>query len=500
MSGQIPRPMGSIALVAALLVCSVSVGAPTIAAGADDCLAEPNSPAPAGSHWYYHLDRTTQRKCWYIRATDQPAQPAAAQVTSDPASLSPAAPISPEKPAAAPASSPMSISSGDSTPPLPRIKVPAVKPRPAPVSSVATDQSAQQSAQKGTPQGGSASSIPEAPAPKASPSSQTSDQGAAHAPVATPAWPDPPVVTFKTQEPTAPPSDTRTEFTQPTADTTADTPVSDDAKSTARGGASTTNSAGTTTSASMMPVEMFAIVAFGLVVAGVLLRVVMKISVMKISAARRRRITIDRHDFDRINDQLEPELHENQIVPQRDALSEYLQRSTIPAATDSSRRRLSRVGNDQPDITRAGDSVSRITNKIDMRGHRRIDDDRRDSEWSDDQPPHRWSDDQQQHESGSIDPPEPDRIDDRYRLEGRNNQQQHGSAGETDELLDDLQRSLFAAARDYRPRPPLQADDEWSNSERGKDGAIGDEIREREEALERLRRDLDRLLQSPKVA
>ena len=198
MSGQIPRPMGSIALVAALLVCSVSVGAPTIAAGADDCLAEPNSPAPAGSHWYYHLDRTTQRKCWYIRATDQPAQPAAAQVTSDPASLSPAAPISPEKPAAAPASSPMSISSGDSTPPLPRIKVPAVKPRPAPVSSVATDQSAQQSAQKGTPQGGSASSIPEAPAPKASPSSQTSDQGAAHAPVATPAWPDPPVVTFKT--------------------------------------------------------------------------------------------------------------------------------------------------------------------------------------------------------------------------------------------------------------------------------------------------------------
>ena len=486
MSGQIPRPMGSIALVATLLVWSVSVGALTTTARADDCLAEPNSPAPAGSHWYFHLDRTTQRKCWYIRATDQPAQPAAAQVTSDPASLSPAPPISPEKPAAAPASSPMSISSGDSTPPLPRIKVPAVKPRPAPVSSVATDQSAQQGAQKGTPQGGSASSIPEAPAPKASPSSQTSDQGAAHASVATPAWPDPPVAAAIAQEPTAPPSDARKESIRPTADTL----VADDAKSTSRGGPSTNNPTGTTTSTSLMPVEMFLIAALGLVVAGFLLRIV-----MKISAARRRRITIDRQDFDRIDDRLEQELHEDQIAHQPDALSEYLQRSTIPAANDSSRRRPSRIGSDRPDTARAGDSVSHITNKISMRQHR----DRRESEWIDDRPPPRWSD-QQQHESGSIDPPEPDWNDDRHRHEGLNDQERHGSAGETDELLDDLQRSLFAAASDYRPRPPLQADDEWSNSEHGKDGAIGDEIREREEALERLRRDLDRLLQSPKVA
>ena len=489
MSGQIPRPMGSIALVATLLVWSVSVGAPTITAHADDCLAEPNSPAPAGSHWYYHISSAKHRKCWYIRAMDQPAQPAAAQATSDPASPPPAPPIPLEKPAAASASGPISTSPGDSTPPSPPIKV--VKPQRPPVSSATTDQALRQSARKGPPQGSSASSTPEAPASQANLSSQTGNQvPAANASAGTPVWPDPPVVTFKTPEPTAPSSDTQTESTRATTDIT----VSDDAKSTARGAASITNGAGTTTSASLMPVEMFPVVALGLIVAGVLLRVV-----MKISAARRQRITIDRHDFDRINDQLEPELHENQIVPQRDALSEYLQRSTIPAATDSSRRRLSRVGNDQPNITRPGDSVSRIASKINMRGHRQIDDDCRDSEWSDDQPPHRRSDDQQQHESGSIDSPEPDWVDDRHRLEGRNNQQQHGSAGETDELLDDLQRTLFAAASGYRPRPPLQADDEWSN-ERGKDGAIGDEIREREEALERLRRDLDRLLQSPKVA
>jgi hypothetical protein len=48
----------------------------------------------------------------------------------------------------------------------------------------------------------------------------------------------------------------------------------------------------------------------------------------------------------------------------------------------------------------------------------------------------------------------------------------------------------------------MQADDGWSNDGRGKVGPsqIGNEIKEREEVLERLRHDLDRLLQSPKVA
>jgi hypothetical protein len=86
---------------------------------------------------------------------------------------------------------------------------------------------------------------------------------------------------------------------------------------------------------------------------------------------------------------------------------------------------------------------------------------------------------------------------------GRNDQERHASAGEADEVLDDLQRSLLAAASDHRPRPSsLQVDDELSNNGHGEDGSsqAGDEIREREEVLERLRRDLDRLLQSPKVA
>src|SRR6516225_979504 len=249
MSGQIPRPKGSIALVATLVVWIVSFGASAGSLRADDCLAEPNSPAPAGSHWYYHMDRATQRKCWYLRATAQPVEPAAAQCTSDPASLPPAPPIPPEKPATALANGPISINASDSTAPSPRIKAP-VKPQRASASGAATGQTAPQGAQKATPQASLASSI-QAPAPQPIPSPR--DQGATTRSVPTPAWPDPPAITPKTQEPAAPLSDTRTEFTKPTADTPADTPVSDDAKSTVRDGVSTTNTAGTTTSASMMP-------------------------------------------------------------------------------------------------------------------------------------------------------------------------------------------------------------------------------------------------------
>src|SRR6516225_7801061 len=480
MAGQIARPR-SITLVATLLAWSISVAASTITARADDCLAEPNSPAPAGSHWYYRLDKATQRKCWYIHAKDQSVQPAAAQATSDQASLPPAAPIPPEKPATASANGPISINPSDSTSPSPRIKAP-VKPQRAPASGAATGQSAQQGTQKATQQPSPALAI-QAPVPQASPSSQTSDQGATTRSLPTPAWNDPPVVTFKTEEPTTPQSDTRTESIRPTIDALAP----DNDEGTARVGAS--SAAGTSTSASTMPVAILAIVALGLVVAGIVLRVVMKISVMKMFPARRQPITTDEHDFGRIDD-LAHELHEDQVVD--DALSEYLKRPKISAASDS-KRRPSQIGTDRADITRAGHSAFHITDKISMRKHRRIDVHPGQSESSDAQP---------QHESVSIDP-EPDSINDRHQDQARNHHRQHGSFSEPEELLHDLQSSLIAAASEYRvPPSPIQADDGWSNDGRGKVGPsqIGNEIKEREEVLERLRHDLDRLLQSPKVA
>jgi hypothetical protein len=81
-SGKTPRLVGSIAFVVTLLVSGIDVGMPDTAR-ADDCLTAPNSPAPQGTHWYYHVDRADQRKCWYVRASSQPAQQAAAQATSE---------------------------------------------------------------------------------------------------------------------------------------------------------------------------------------------------------------------------------------------------------------------------------------------------------------------------------------------------------------------------------------------------------------------------------
>ncbi len=40
------------------------------AASANECLSAPNGVSPSGQHWYYHLDRTKNRKCWYLRAID----------------------------------------------------------------------------------------------------------------------------------------------------------------------------------------------------------------------------------------------------------------------------------------------------------------------------------------------------------------------------------------------------------------------------------------------
>lgn len=42
-------------------------------AAADSCLSVPNGATPAGSHWYYRLDRVTRRQCWYLREESEKA-------------------------------------------------------------------------------------------------------------------------------------------------------------------------------------------------------------------------------------------------------------------------------------------------------------------------------------------------------------------------------------------------------------------------------------------
>jgi hypothetical protein len=54
-------------LRAQVLSTSAEAAAQAPQAGADSCLAAPKGATPSGSHWYYRIDRTTKRQCWYLR-------------------------------------------------------------------------------------------------------------------------------------------------------------------------------------------------------------------------------------------------------------------------------------------------------------------------------------------------------------------------------------------------------------------------------------------------
>lgn len=76
-------------IIAGAPLAAVSQNAPappSAASAASDCLAAPKGAAPQGQHWYYRLERTTKRQCWYLRAAgdkDSAKTAQTAQATSD---------------------------------------------------------------------------------------------------------------------------------------------------------------------------------------------------------------------------------------------------------------------------------------------------------------------------------------------------------------------------------------------------------------------------------
>ncbi|MFL9825372.1 hypothetical protein [Rhodoplanes sp. SY1] len=51
-----------------VLVVSTVLLAPRPAAAAPDCLTAPDGTATEGRRWFYRLDHSTGRKCWYLKA------------------------------------------------------------------------------------------------------------------------------------------------------------------------------------------------------------------------------------------------------------------------------------------------------------------------------------------------------------------------------------------------------------------------------------------------
>ena len=61
------------AISAGMIVGALALEANT-AVSAIECITEPNREPPEGGHWYYRVDRATNRKCWFLaKLTTTPA-------------------------------------------------------------------------------------------------------------------------------------------------------------------------------------------------------------------------------------------------------------------------------------------------------------------------------------------------------------------------------------------------------------------------------------------
>jgi hypothetical protein len=101
-----------------------------------------------------------------------------------------------------------------------------------------------------------------------------------------------------------------------------------------------------------------------------------------------------------------------------------------------------------------------------------------------------------------IDRPEPGCMDDRNEHKLRDRQQPSGQSGNGRSPSRTYRDSLIPAASDYSPHRPFQNDygSQQNPQRRDCDPDVADEISKPEDMFEQLRRDLDRLLRSPKVA
>jgi hypothetical protein len=249
MSGRILRTA-----VAVALWSGVHVGVLNTAL-AENCLTAPNSSAPQGSYWYYYVDRTNQRKCWYLRASGRPAQRATTQAAPEAALAVQSHPTpapSGSTPKTRSAGPPISL--GNATPTSRQVKKLAVKPKPGPVASARTDNVVQKSGQ-----GGNTGPLPlETSAPQSSLSAQTTASGDGSTPARPAALPDTPpaIATVKPQERSA----------VPTVPLKADALASNDAERTTQTG----------TDGWLRPTpKIYLICALGLAVIGAVSRILM---------------------------------------------------------------------------------------------------------------------------------------------------------------------------------------------------------------------------------
>jgi hypothetical protein len=61
-----PKRITCVPAMLAILFIALTPRAGGAEPAGNDCVAKPNSAAPQGSHWYYRVDRTANRRCWFL--------------------------------------------------------------------------------------------------------------------------------------------------------------------------------------------------------------------------------------------------------------------------------------------------------------------------------------------------------------------------------------------------------------------------------------------------
>src|SRR6516162_8495062 len=51
-----------------VLVASIALTGQSTFGGMTECRGSPGPPAAQGMHWYYRVDRTNNRPCWYLQS------------------------------------------------------------------------------------------------------------------------------------------------------------------------------------------------------------------------------------------------------------------------------------------------------------------------------------------------------------------------------------------------------------------------------------------------
>jgi len=61
--------------ILAVLAATISLTAQSSFSATTECRTGPGAPAPQGKHWYYRVDRTNNRHCWYLQSAGLQVRP-----------------------------------------------------------------------------------------------------------------------------------------------------------------------------------------------------------------------------------------------------------------------------------------------------------------------------------------------------------------------------------------------------------------------------------------